>query len=292
MSRHTRGTRSTSSTLAVAGTIATLIAGCAGSDGRRSETAPSAFDSIVPSPVSEVPDFDQVALAEPAPSDPASDPMGAVRRYLSGELEGDMRRSYEALSTESKVSEGSLADWSETRFQRPTIVDFTIDPGTSAASTTSAVLVAGGVTLEPRLDEVSGFVPQRADVEWKVVYEDGGWRLDLAGSSLDPVLPDEEGATVAAGRWALARQQCRADAEYAGSLLGSPALGDLLCGLEGELVPGPAGPLGDALSQPVVAAFGPDALSWSRSVRITGASELSVVTAPFDDHWVVIGVAG
>ena len=43
------------------------------------------------------------------------------------------------------------------------------------------MIVPGEVTLEPRLDEVSGFVPQQADVEWKVVAEDGGWRLDLDG---------------------------------------------------------------------------------------------------------------
>ena len=31
---------------------------------------------------------------------------------------------------------------------------------------------------------------------------------------------------------------------------------------------------------------------WARTVALSGAAELSVVTAPFGDHWVVVGVAG
>ncbi len=202
-------------------------------------------------------------------------------------------QSYAALSSESRQDVGSIADWTETAFTRPTIVDFEIDPdaaGSPAGTTT--VIVPGEVMLEPRLDEVNGFVPQQADVEWKVVAEDGGWRLDLTDSSLDPVLPDEQGATAAAELWAGARQQCRVDGEYEGSLLGSPALGDRLCGIQGELVAGAPAPLDDALATQVVAAFGPDALGWARSVSISGASELSVVTAPYGDHWVVVGVTG
>jgi hypothetical protein len=42
----------------------------------------------------------------------------------------------------------------------------------------------------------------------------------------------------------------------------------------------------------VVAAFGPDASSWTRSVALSGPSELSVVTAPYGDRWVVVGVTG
>ena len=38
------------------------------------------------------------------------------------------------------------------------------------------------------------------------------------------------------------------------------------------------------------AAFGPDATSWTRTVALSGAADLTVVTAPFGDHWVVVGV--
>ena len=50
--------------------------------------------------------------------------------------------------------------------------------------------------------------------------------------------------------------------------------------------------LDDAMTAQVVAAFGPDALGWARSVELTGAAELSVVTAPLGDRWVVVGVGG
>ena len=81
------------------------------------------------------------------------------------------------------------------------------------------------------------------------------------------------------------------DGEYAGSLLGSPVLADQLCGVEGELVAGSPAPLGDTLSSEVVAAFGPDATTWARTVALSGAAKLTVVTAPFGDHWVVVGVS-
>ena len=293
MSTKTRRTRRASSTLAMVAAIATFIAGCADAPDARSTAKPSPLDSIVPSPLSELPDFDaQDAPLEPAPSTPASDPTEAVRRYLSGEVDGDIEQSYAALSRSSRASVGSLAEWADPDFPRPTIVDFVIEPGTPGSSATTSVLVTGNVTLEPRLDQVSGFVPQRADVEWKVVAEDGGWRLDLLDSSLSPVLPDEHGATTAAARWATARQQCRTDAEYEGSLLGSPALGEQLCGLEGELVAGSPTPLAGEMAAQIVAAFGPDAQAWARTVPLSGASQLSVVTAPYGDRWVVVGVAG
>jgi hypothetical protein len=281
-------------TFATSGVVVAFLSGCSGSDEARPTAAPSPLDSIVPSPLSNVPDFGAAAApVEAPPSTPAPDPAEAVQSYLSGEVDGDFERSYAALSTASRENVGSVADWAETAFQRPTIVSYEIDPPTSVPPAgASAVIVTGEVRLEPRLDEVSGFVPHRAAVEWKVVAEDGGWRLDLVDSSLDPILPDEQGATAAAERWANARQQCRTDGEYEGSLLGSPALGDQLCGLQGDLVAGPPAALDEAITSQVVAAFGPDALSWARSVALSGASELSVVTAPFGDHWVVVGVAG
>jgi hypothetical protein len=285
--------RNTITTLVVSGVIVAL-AGCSGADEARSSAAPSPLDSIAPSPLSDVPDFEAAAApVELAPTPPAPDPLEAVRRYLAGEVGGDLEQSYGALSTSSRESVGSVADWVENDFQRPTIVAYEIDTDVPAAPAgAGTVVVESDVTLEPRLDEVSGFVPQRADAQWKVVAEDGGWRLDLVDSSLAPVLPDEQGASVAAARWATARQQCRIDGEYEGSLLGSPVLGDQLCGIGGELVAGPPAPLDEAISTQVVAAFGPGALSWARSVAVSGASELSVVTAPFGDHWVVVGVTG
>jgi hypothetical protein len=281
-------------TIASIGIAAAFGAGCAGSDEQRSTPAPSPLDSIVPSSPSDIPQFEpSTDPHDVARAEPATDPAGAVRGYLSAEIAGDAERSYGALAAASRESVGSVGDWIETASERPTIVAFELDGPVAAPPAGSAeVSVSGTVTFEPRLDEVSGFVPERAAVEWDVVAEDGGWRVDVIDSSVSPILPDEQGATAAAATWAAARQQCRTDAEYAGSLLGSPVLGDRLCGVAGELVAGSPAPLDDALATQVVAAFGSDATTWARSVVLSGAAQLSVVTAPFGDHWVVVGVGG
>ncbi len=271
--------------------VMTIIgAGCSGSGEDRS--APSPLDSFVPAQRAEVPSFDAPAAPfDASPTPPADDPVGAVRQYLDGEVAGEFEQSYTALSNDSRGDAGSLGDWAETATERPTIVRFEIDPAADESPAGgSSVTVTGQLTLDPRLDEVSGFVPQRAAVEWQVVAEDGGWRLDLADSAVRPVLPDEREATAAAERWARARQQCRVEGEYDGSLLGSPALAEDLCGREGAVVAGPPAPLDDSIGTQVVAAFGPDALTWARTVPISGVAELSVVTAPYGDGWVVVGV--
>ncbi len=277
--------------IAAASGLVTLLAGCSAADGPRS--APSPLDSVVPAERVDVPTFDAPADQEAALSEPpATNPVEAVRRYLAAEVDGTLDRSYGALSRESQDDVGSIGEWVDSAPQRPTIVEFQIDPAAGdAASGVTTVVVASELALEPRLDEVSGFVPRQATVDWMVVAEDGGWRIDLSGSSLEPILPDEQGATEAAELWAAARQECRVDGEYEGSLLGSPALGDELCQLEGTVVAGPPAPLEDAMTAQVVAAFGPDALRWTRTVPISAPLTISVVTAPYDDHWVVVGVA-
>jgi hypothetical protein len=272
--------------------VATVFGvGCAGSGGQRSTPARSPLDSIVPSLPSEIPEFTPAPQRDGAAADPATDPAAAVRGYLSAEIAGDASTSYGALSAASRERVGSVEDWIETASERPAIVAFALDePAAAQATGSTDVTVTGAVMLEPRLDEVNGFVPEQASVAWDVVAEDGGWRLDVVDSSLTPILPDEHGATAAAETWAAARQQCRTEGEYGGSLVGSPALGDRLCGVLGDVVAGPPAALDDALATQVVAAFGPDATTWARSVALSGAAALSVVTAPFGDHWVVVGV--
>ena len=291
MSPHTLARKSLVHAVAI-GALATVVAGCGGSGGDRSSAAPSPLDSIVPSAPAEIPEF-RPSNAERAdlPS-PPSDPVDAVQQYISAEIAGDGLRSFDLLAASSRTNAGSPADWIESAFQRPSIVAFELDPlADGVASGRDAVTVTGTVTLEPRLDEVSGFVPARADVDWRVVAEDGGWRVDIVDSTLHPTLPDDAGASTAAAAWAAARQECRTDGEYTGSLLGSPVLGDQLCGVRGELVASSPAPLGDTLSSEVVAAFGPDATTWARAVALSGAAQLTVVTAPFGDHWVVVGVS-
>jgi hypothetical protein len=292
MSPHTFTRKSLAQAVSI-GLLAIVVAGCGGSGGDRSSAAPSPLDSIVPSAPTEIPDFRPTSPDRDELPAPPSDPVEAVRQYVSAERAGDGERSFDLLAASSRTNAGSPADWIESAFQRPSIVDFELDPlAAGTASGHNAVTVTGTITLEPRLDEVSGFVPEHAGVDWRAVAEEGGWRVDVVDSTLHPMLPDEAGATAAAAAWATARQECRIEGEYAGSLLGSPALADQLCGVEGALVAGSPAPLGDTLSSEVVAAFGPDATTWARTVALSGAARLTVVAAPFGDHWVVVGVSG
>lgn len=265
-------------------------AACGGSDGGQSASVRSQLDSIVPAPPTEMPEF-APPVAQPELPAPPSSPTEAVRQYVWAEIAGDAVRSYTLLSEAGRIAAGSQADWIAESFQRPTIVDFDVDATAQPdAAQRSTRTVVGTVTLEPRLDEVSGFVPAEAEVDWRLVAEDGGWRIDIANSTLYPVLPDEEGAARAAMEWAQARQECTVAAEYPGSLLGTPVLGDQLCDIAGDFTAAPPAPLGDVLTTEVVAAFGPDATAWARTVALSGAADLTVVTAPLGDRWVVVGV--
>ena len=292
MSPHSFTTRNSLPLAVSIAMLAIVVAGCGGSGGDRSSAARSPLDSIVPSAPTEIPEFRPASPVRDELPAPPSDPVEAVRQYVSAELAGDGERSFDLLAASSRTNAGSPADWIESAFQRPSIVAFELDPlPAAAASGRDVVTVTGTITLEPRLDEVSGFVPEHADVDWRVVAEDGGWRVEIVDSTLHPMLPEEAGATAAAAAWATARQACLTDGEYAGSLLGSPVLADRLCGVDGELLAGSPAPLGDTLSSEVVAAFGPDATTWARTVALSGAAQLTVVTAPFGDHWVVVGVS-
>ena len=120
----------------------------------------------------------------------------------------------------------------------------------------------------------------------------GGWRVDLEGTEFEDVLPPDDSAPEAVLAWAGARQECRAEGEYDGSLLLSPTLAEGLCERGGRFTAEPAQRLA-ALADPapVISAFGGEATDWARVVRIHGPRDLTVVTAPLGDTWVVVGVS-
>ncbi len=99
------------------GAIAAIGAGCSGPDDGRSSPAASPLDSVVPSAMSQVPDFEASAeQVDASLAAPANDPAEAVWNYLSGEVDGMFDQSYAALSSESRQDVGSIADWTETAF--------------------------------------------------------------------------------------------------------------------------------------------------------------------------------
>ena len=209
MSLHSSKPRSRRILAASLGVLAIVAAGCADSGGDDTR-APSPLDSIVPSAPARIPEFRESRSDVTELSEPPTDPLEAVRQYVTAEIAGDGERSFGLLSASAQASAGSAADWVESTSQRPTILAFELDPVAPLAVGRDEVSVTGTVTLDPRLDEVSGFVPEHADVEWRVVAEDGGWRVDIADSTLHPVLPDEAGATTAAATACPGGRACRA----------------------------------------------------------------------------------
>jgi hypothetical protein len=291
MNPPTFATRRSLALTACIGVVLLAVAACGESTSGRTSAAPSPLDSVVPAQPSEIPDLrPSVQTLLPAPP---VDPTETIRQYVAAEIAGDSARSYTLLSDAARDTAGSQADWIAGSFRRPAIVAADLDAATERGSTRRSIAtVTGTITFEPRLDEVSGFVPAHADVAWQLVAEDGGWRIDIANSTVHPLLPDEADAAIAAATWARDRQRCSDAGEYAGSLLGSPVLAEQLCDVDGEFVAGPPGRLGDTLATQMVAAFGPDAATWARTVALSGAADLTVVTAPLGDRWVVVGVTG
>ena len=127
------------------------------------------------------------------------------------------------------------------------------------------------VTIEPRLDEVVGYVPGRASVSWSTVAEDGGYRVSLTDSTTEPVLPTDADATAAAATWVQARQRCQAADSYSGNLLGQPTLAEQLCRAPGTFRAGTASTI-ERFHDPslLLNAFGADAATFVRIVPVDG----------------------
>ena len=147
------------------------------------------------------------------------------------------------------------------------------------------------MTTEPRLDEVVGYVPARAQITWATVGEDGGYRVAFADSTTTPVLPADDGARAAAQAWVDDEQACTAGASYDGNLLGQPSLADTLCRAGGTFTAGAPVAL-DRFRDPslVLNAFGADAPTFVRVVPVTGPVPFQLALAPLADTWEVIGV--
>jgi hypothetical protein len=258
--------------------VLTVAAGCSSGDG--GNAGPSPLETFTPSPASTV------VLTPAAPVGPAAaTAQAAVEAHLRAEIAGDVERSFTTLAAADRARLVDAAGWRAARTGRPRITGYTLRPPDSAGKVVTAV------DLEPAVDPVLGVVPARATITWRTIAEDGGWRVSLEGSTLVPQYPDAAGAPPAALRWVEQRQACAAD-PGAGALLLQPDLATQLCQQPGAFRISSTGDL-SALADPsgILDAYGPDASTWARVVRVTGPATLDVVTAPLGSAWVVIGLA-
>lgn len=217
---------------------------------------------------------------------PAASPTEAVERFLAAEVDGDFEASYALLTEAQREAYVSPAFWTNAHADFFPIAGFRILEAGDGSVTTE-------VEYRSSLDEVIGLVPSRASVVWSVVEQDGGWLVDFDAAAVEPLHPDDAAATEAVADWVETHRECRQPDQYEGALVAS---GDLvrtvesLCDSTAGVTTSPPRTLDEFDASPFVSAFGSDVLSWARAVDVGGPVELSVVVAPVDDRWLVIGL--
>lgn len=222
---------------------------------------------------------------------PIDDAVRAVTTFLAAERRGDFDASYALLVAEDRERFPSRARWEQAHHEIPEVTSFGPVEQTEATDVRATIRV--DLALRPRLDESVGVVAARAAASFVAHNVSGGWRIAFSESSLTPRYPDATGARSVAVAWANARQRCERRAEWAGGLLGvaAEAYAERLCHTTAAVRAGEPVSLDRASgTEPVLAAFGPEASIWARVVRISGPIDLDVVTAPLGEAWVVVAV--
>ena len=233
-------------------------------------------------------------LTQDGPRDgsPAPSPREAVLRFVRAEVAADTESSFDLLSEADRAAVRTRIIWKRLHTSLPTLVEFVPNLQQAAATKTAATL-AGTARFTPVLDEINGLVAARANVVYTAVAEDGGWRVAYRRSTAEPLYPNEGGATETARAWLEAAQACTAPApglEYAGGIVGSVGIAATLCKGITPKIESPKR-LGDRPDPAaVLAAFGPEADTWARVLRVSGPRAFHLVLAPYDDRWIVIGV--
>lgn len=281
-----------------AGAAAGADAGAA-TAGRPSDGAASA--AATPTPPKTLPTSVPRAPITIVAAPPAPDPATAVGTFVRAEVERDAGQAWSMLSAADRLRYPNPAMWQTEHRQIPQLTGATLTgaatPVTVAGTLSAAFDLGGDVSFVPTLDTTKGLVPARAAATWRVVRENGGWRVSYSESRFSAQYPDDEDATTAATSWARARQQCRptgdeADrTEVVGGVVGISGLADRLCGTTGDIVAnGIAQPIVTTDATAVIAAFGPGAAEWARVVSLGGPAPQRVVLGPLGDRWIAIGV--
>ncbi len=242
---------------------------------------------------------DTVPVTPPAAADDnstgtgtsAATPRAAVEGFLGAEIDGDLAASFGFLSTEARSRFGSPAGWVAAHSDiLPPVTGYEVQETEEPSGEVDRAQVVTEVGFVPGLDEVRGLVTERATVTWATVNDDGSWSIDLASTTVEPIYLSDESAPAAVVTWAEAHQACEPAPTWDGSLRGSPALAERLCGQEGQVEVQPPSPLTSVDSGPFLAAFGPRVGDWARVVAVTAPVELRAVVAPIGQEWLVIGV--
>jgi hypothetical protein len=235
--------------------------------------------------------------ARPASIDDTT-PEGAVGGFVAAEAAEAYDLSYGLLAAADREQAGSVEDWRDSHAASWPVAGGEVT-GTEVDG--QKATVRARMRFHSGLDETLGLVPARGEARWAVALEGDRWRIIVRDLRIEPVFPDDGDASARVREWAEARRACPSgpvvDAaghalEYAGGLIGFPALADRLCRLDGAVEVGPVAELeGGVDTDRLISAFGPEALTWARAVPLTAtAGVLRAVVAPIGDRWTVVGV--
>jgi hypothetical protein len=267
-----------------AGAVATLVLLAASACGGRGDASSS--------PTAPTPAAVGSNRGAPAPRPESIDdssPEGAVAGFVAAEAAEAYDLSYGLLTAAERARAGSVDDWRDLHADEWPVAGGEV---TGTRDGGDAVTVDVRMRYHSSLEETLGLVPARGDGHWKAVREGDRWRVAYEDLRVDAVYPADDTAPERVVAWAKARQACQPGDQYGGGLVGFPALADRLCQQPGDVAAGkPAeldsGPDADRL----VAAFGPEVLTWARVVPLSSPADvLRAVVAPIGDRWTVIGV--
>lgn len=225
-----------------------------------------------------------------APED-AGDPETAVASFLAAEVERDFDASFAYLTADiqSRLN-GNPQQWRAEHRQFPTVTGFEV---LEVTERDGDPVVRTALALDSKLDPVVGLIAARAEAFWVYEETDDGFRVDYDESFLRQLYPTDDGARDVALAWAEAVR----DGDAPGDLQGVKTLYGPQY-LEQELVTGEGVfDVGDPVSLPpdggssdLVSAFGAEVVGWARAVPLGGAADVTVVLAPIEDEWRVIGL--
>lgn len=280
-----RGSRRRDALIVVAALLAGmgLVVGFGAVTGGGDDASPATIDADVSAASTPVFETDATVAA----GTPAGSPTDAVEQFLAAEADRDFEASYSMLSQAQRAEYGSPAAWTNAHADFFPVTAFDIVETIDRSVVTD-------IRYRSSLDEVVGLVPARARVEWTTVEEDGGWLVDFDAATVQPRYPDDADAVDAVAEWATTKQQCRDPEQYAGALVATADLRRVVDGLcdasTAVSVTSPARTLDEFDASAFVSAFGTEALSWARAVDLDAPVEATVVVAPVDDRWLVIGL--
>ena len=205
----------------------------------------------------------------------ADSPEGAVRLFLDAETGGDGQAAFDVLSEDDRVLNASAPLWMS---RRPLGEVQSWDWADAENLVTTIV-------REPGLSLTRGWSPATSLVSWAVVDENG-WRISLAETSVEPVLPDPADATDAAATWLGDSSRCALPGDERLVLATPSSAFDQLCSVGGVLDGGSSAPVGGRVAAELEVSYGPGASSWARTVPLDGGVDL--ILAAVGDRWVVI----